>query len=166
MSVFQSIQPHYTCRPICAIVLATLLFALNADAATLYGRVAHVVDGDTLDLIVHEKRIRVRILDIDAPEHAQPYGQRSRQSLIAICGGEQPQIDGSKHDRNGRLLAYIRCNGVDAGAEQVRQGMAWVFVRYAPADSPLYAIEAEAQAARRGLWATEQRVPPWEWRRH
>ena len=62
------------------------------------------------------------------------------------------------------MLAHVRCNGTDAGAEQVRQGMAWVFVRYAPADSPLYAIEAEARAARRGLWATAQPVPPWQWR--
>jgi micrococcal nuclease len=56
------------------IALAVLLFALNADAATLYGRVAHVVDGDTLDVIVEGKRIRVRLLDIDAPEGNQRYG--------------------------------------------------------------------------------------------
>ena len=146
------------------MLLAALLFALNAQAATLHGRVTHVVDGDTLDVIVKETRVRVRLLDIDAPEHAQPYGLRSRQSLIALCGGEPAQIDGDKHDRNGRMLAHVRCNGTDAGAEQVRQGMAWVFVRYAPADSPLYAIEAEARAARRGLWATAQPVPPWQWR--
>ena len=31
------------------------------------------------------------------------------------------------------MLAHVRCNGTDAGAEQVRHGMACVFVRYAPA---------------------------------
>jgi endonuclease YncB( thermonuclease family) len=148
------------------IVWATLIFSLHTEAATLDGRVAHVVDGDTLDVIVQGKRIRVRILDIDAPEQKQPYGHRSRQSLIAICGGESARIDGSKTDRNGRLLAQVRCNGVDAGAGQVRRGMAWVFVRYAPVDSPLHAIEHEARAARRGLWATLQPIPPWEWRQH
>jgi len=61
-------------------------------------------------------------------------------------------------------LRTVRCDGSDAGAEQVRQGMAWVFVRYAPADSPLYVIQEEARAARRGLWATLQPVPPWQWR--
>ena len=148
------------------LVWATLIFSLHTEAATLDGRVAHVVDGDTLDVIVQGKRIRVRILDIDAPEQKQPYGHRSRQSLIAICGGESARIDGSKTDRNGRLLAHVRCNGVDAGAEQVRRGMAWVFVRYAPVDSPLHAIEHEARAAGRGSWATLQPVPPWEWRQH
>jgi len=48
------------------------------------------------------------------------------------------------------MLAHVRCNGTDAGAEQVRLGMACVFVRYAPADPPLYAIEEEARAARPG----------------
>ena len=143
--------------------VAAPLFAFHVHGATLDGRVTHVVDGDTLDVIVKETRVRVRILDIDAPEYAQPYGHRSSQSLIALCGGEAAQIYGDKHDRNGRMLAHVRCNGTDAGAEQVRQGMAWVFVRYAPADSPLYAVEAEAPAARRGLWTTEQRLPR-EWR--
>ena len=78
------------------LVWATLIFSLHTEAATLDGRVAHVVDGDTLDVIVQGKRIRVRILDIDAPEQKQPYGHRSRQSLIAICGGESARIDGSK----------------------------------------------------------------------
>jgi endonuclease YncB( thermonuclease family) len=147
------------------MAMTALLIALNANAVTLDGRVTHIVDGDTLDVIVQGERIRVRILDIDAPESSQPDGHRSRQSLIAICGGESARLDGNKHDRNGRLLAHVRCNGTDAGAEQVRRGMAWVFVRYAPADSPLYAVEAEARAARRGLWATMQPVPPWEWRK-
>jgi len=59
------------------MLLAALVFALNAEAATLHGRVTHVVDGDTLDVVVKETRVRVRILEIDAPEHAQPFGLRS-----------------------------------------------------------------------------------------
>ena len=42
--------------------------------------------------------------------------------------------------------------------------MAWVFERYAPKDSPLYAVQAEARVARRGLWQDASVVPPWEWR--
>jgi endonuclease YncB( thermonuclease family) len=117
---FPMMQLHYKCKSRCYVVagpigvcsvshraepavrlmlLAALLFAPTAEAATLHGRVTHVVDGDTLDVVVKETRVRVRILDIDAPEYAQPYGHRSRQSLIALCGGEAAQIDGHKHDR-------------------------------------------------------------------
>jgi endonuclease YncB( thermonuclease family) len=55
--------------------------------------------------------------------------------------------------------------GVDANAEQVRLGMAWVYVRYAPKNSPLYELESAARAQRVGLWAEPTPVPPWEWRR-
>jgi len=60
------------------ICLATLIAFPCASAATFQGRVAHTVDGDTLDVVAKRKRIRVPILDIDAPEHGQPYGHRSR----------------------------------------------------------------------------------------
>ena len=64
----------------------------------------------------------------------------------------------------GRTLGRVSCAGVDANAEQVRRGMAWVYVRYAPKYSPLYAVQAEARAARRGLWHDPNPVPPWKWR--
>ena len=148
-----------------AIGFATiLLVASSASIADHQGRVVHIVDGDTLDVALHKGRVRVRIVDIDAPEDRQPYGHRSRQSLIAICSGEPADLDVKGKDRNGRVLARVTCNGTDAGAEQVRRGMAWVFERYAPTDSPLYAAQLEARVARRGLWSAAAPVPPWEWR--
>jgi endonuclease YncB( thermonuclease family) len=80
--------------------------------------------------------------------------------------GELAQADVSGKDRNGRLLAQVTCAGINANAEQVRRGMAWVFHRYVPLDSPLYRLQEEARAARRGLWAQADAVPPWQWRRY
>lgn len=147
-----------------ALIVFLLLYAMPATAAQLQGRVVHVIDGDGLIVLVGEKRVNVRIQDIDAPETGQPYGIASRQSLIAICGGEVATLQPSGKDRDGWTLGRVSCNGTDAGAEQVRRGMAWTFERYAPAGSPLYAVQAEARAARRGLWAQQKPVPPWEWR--
>jgi endonuclease YncB( thermonuclease family) len=62
-------------------------------------------------------------------------------------------------------VGRIECDGVDANSEQVRRGMAWVYLRYAPRNSPLYGFEGEARGTRRGLWADPQPVAPWEWRR-
>jgi endonuclease YncB( thermonuclease family) len=45
----------------------------------------------------------------------------------------------------------------------VRAGMAWVFDKYVT-DRSLYAVQDEAKAAKRGLWADIHPVPPWEWR--
>ena len=48
--------------------------------------------------------------------------------------------------------------------EQVRRGMAWVYRQYSK-DRARYALESDARAARRGLWADSQPAPPWEWRK-
>lgn len=74
-------------------------------------------------------------------------------------------IKASGSDRNGRTLGRVSCNGTDAGTEQVRRGMAWVFQRYAPLGSKLYAVQSKAKAAQRGLWAQREPLPPWDYRR-
>lgn len=99
-----------------------------------------------------------------APEKRQAFGERSKQSLSALCFGQQAVIEDQGRDRYGRVIGRVGCSGIDANAEQVRRGMAWVFDRYA-ADRSLYALQDEAREARRGLWRDSAPVPPWEYRR-
>lgn len=138
--------------------------AFDAQPASASGRVVSIQDGDTLTVLVSQKQIKVRLLYIDALERKQPFGTRSRQSLAELCAGKDARIAEQGKDRYGRTLGRVACAGVDANAGQVRGGMAWVFERYAPKDSPLYAVQAEARAARRGLWQDARPMPPWEWR--
>jgi endonuclease YncB( thermonuclease family) len=145
-------------------VLCSLAIVAHANATELAGRVVAIQDGDTLTVLVSQKQTRVRLLDIDAPERKQPFGQRSRQSLSEICAGKSARVDDRGKDRYGRTLGQVTCAGVNANAEQVRRGMAWVFERYAPKESPLYVVQAEAQNARRGLWQDTEPVAPWDWR--
>ncbi len=49
--------------------------------------------------------------------------------------------------------------------ELVRAGLAWWYRRYAPDDAALERLEQKARAAKRGLWADAEPVPPWAWRR-
>ena len=42
--------------------------------------------------------------------------------------------------------------------------MAWVFVKYAAKNSPLYAVEAEARSGHLGLWSDSEPLAPWKWR--
>lgn len=126
----------------------------------------HIQDGDTLTILVDRRQVKVRMTDIDAPELGQAYGRQARQALGEICAGKDAAIaNASGKDPYGRMLAKVRCAGVDANAEMVMQGLAWVFVRYAPKDSPLIAIEQNARLGKRGLWADDEPVPPWVWRR-
>jgi hypothetical protein len=55
-------------------------------------------------------------------------------------------------------------NGWDLSQALVQAGYAWHDTRYAPHDKKLAQLQAEAQAAQRGLWAEANPVPPWEGR--
>lgn len=147
-----------------AALIAALFFA-DAQAAELSGRVVAVADGDTLTLLVDRQQVRVRLADIDAPERRQAFGTRSRQSLHDLCHGKAAQVQDNGQDRYGRTIGQVTCGGIDANAEQVRRGMAWVYDRYARPDSPLYALQDQARSTRAGLWVDAQPVPPWDWRR-
>jgi endonuclease YncB( thermonuclease family) len=116
-----------------------------------------------LTVLVGGQQIRVRLVEIDAPERKQAFGARSRQSLSDLCGRKTATVKWSEMDRYGRVLGRVFCGGIDANAEQVRRGMAWVYDRYVK-DRSLYALQDEAKVARRGLWADKSPVPPWEWR--
>jgi endonuclease YncB( thermonuclease family) len=136
-------------------------------AAILACTVISIADGDTLtarcDVPDGKVNVTVRVAEIDAPEKAQAWGNRSKQHLSALCFGKPAIVSVRTTDRYGRTVARVECGGIDASAEQVRAGMAWVFDRYV-ADRALYAVQNEARAARRGLWGDGEPVPPWEWR--
>jgi len=134
--------------------------------------VVGVSDGDTLTVRCGDpgqyEQMRVRLSAVDAPESRQPFGQKSKQALSALCYREQAEISPVTSDRYGRTVANVRCKGQDAGLSLVRQGMAWFYPQYGVGRDDLSRAHAEARASRRGLWVdlgTQQEpVPPWEWR--
>lgn len=138
-------------------------------SAALLCLVVGVSDGDTLTARCGEpgtyEQVKVRLSAIDAPEKAQPFGQRSRQHLADLCFRQQAKITPKTKDRYGRTVADVECRGQDAGQEQVRAGLAWFYVRYGKGYEHLPAVEREARAAPRGLWADPAPVEPWQWRR-
>lgn len=130
--------------------------------------VVAIADGDTLTARCGDpgayEQVKVRISAIDAPEKRQDFGERSRQALAALCFQESAKITERSRDRYGRTVADVECRGQDVGRAQVAAGMAWYFVRYGRGYEHLAGVEAEARAARRGLWSMPA-IAPWEWRR-
>ena len=148
------------------LLLLLVLAAPAAWGASLQGRVVKVSDGDTLTLLVERKQIKVRLTEIDAPENKQAFGERSRKSLGEMCAGQQATVHysaRSKYDKYGRIVGRVECRGLDANAEQVRRGMAWVYDRYVN-DRSLYALQNDARATHLGLWADKTPTAPWVWR--
>ena len=129
-----------------------------------HGQVIEIVDGDALTVVLGDRQVRVRLAEIDAPEMKQPFGNRSKQSLSDLCFWVEAKLMIRGKDQYGRKLARVICNGVDANAEQVRRGMAWVFDKQ-DKDPALVKLEEEARSEKRGLWLDNDTIPPWEWRK-
>ena len=47
----------------------------------------------------------------------------------------------------------------------VLPSLAWWYRAYAPNETQLAQLEAQARAEQRGLWADLEPVPPWQWRK-
>lgn len=135
-------------------------------AAAFVAFVIAVHDGDTV-------RVRsavgltqtLRLAHIDAPELKQPGGPASQKALADLCLQTMASVQPITRDRYGRLVVDLSCNTKNASRNQIDLGMAWVFTRYEPAGSPLYAAQATAQNHRIGIWSQDEPMPPWTWRK-
>ena len=151
-----------------ALVAVTLVVPRRARArlAPFQARVVRVSDGDSITVLQGTPQHRIRLADIDAPERGQPWGRQAQRMLAAMVAGADVQIVPTDTDRWGRIVARVRtADGTDVSRAMVAAGGAWAFRRYLTDPSKLE-LEAEARAARRGLWSLPEaeRLPPWEWR--
>lgn len=127
----------------------------------------HVVDGDTLKVGAET----VRLWGVDAPEGRQTCrdgkgaaylcGEVARDHLRELTRGAPVTCQKRDRDGYGRLVGQCWASGRDLGGAMVRSGWA---VEYRQFSGGSYAqAEAEARAARRGLWAGRFQAPS-EWR--
>lgn len=131
----------------------------------LSGTLDNCRDGDTLRLLTATKQsIPIRLNGIDAPELAQPHGHDARRALLALCEGQELEVAGYGRDRYGRIIGDVRVKGRWLSGLLVKQGWAWHFKEYSD-NGELAALEIEARTDKRGLWADEKPVAPWEYRK-
>jgi len=143
----------------------------------LVGKVIRVADGDTLTLR-HATNERIRLASIDSPEKdsgsdrpGQPYAEAARKYLADRVAGRNVALFCYETDRYGRHICDVPLN--DGGSlttvnqALVLAGLAWAnqqgggkYLR----DDTLLSLQAQAKAAKRGLWAEPNPTPPWVWR--
>lgn len=151
-------------RIIFSIVLAASLALPPLAWADFTGNVVGVADGDTITVLRDNAQVKVRLAEIDAPEKAQAFGNKSKQALSALVYGKAVLVVEQGHDRYKRTIGRVYQGDVDVSAEQVKQGMAWVYRKYSK-DVSLRPLEDDAKSQRLGLWADAEPTPPWKWRK-
>jgi endonuclease YncB( thermonuclease family) len=151
-----------------ALVLHALRHPNDRWPAWIHGSIAgqaRIIDGDTI--VIAGSHIRLH--GIDAPESDQtctdagntvwPCGKAATRELLALIAGRPLKCETSGHDRHHRVLAVCALpDGTDINAWMVQQG--WALAYYS---RKYESEEAEAHAAKRGIWASTF-IPPWEWR--
>ncbi|EDQ1914831.1 thermonuclease family protein [Salmonella enterica] len=141
------------------VALPTTLFA-----AEIQGKVIHVLDGDTIEVLQNKTPVRIRLANIDAPEKKQAFGRWSTNQLKGLVAAQPVTVTYTQTDRYGRIIGRVfTTNGTEASRFMVQSGAAWVYERY-NTDKALPAMQREAQTQKRGLWADNNPVPPWKWR--
>lgn len=146
--------------------------ALGGEAAAAgpswHARAEFVVDGDSLWVRPERggRRARLRLQGIDAPELCQPGGASARAALQALVRGERLRVTVHARDRFGRRLASVQRqrDGLDVAAGMVAQGWAWND-RQGWRRGRYAREEAQARAARRGVFAAADAQSPADFRR-
>ncbi len=114
------------------IGLVLLIFLhLVSYADVLPGHVIGVSDGDTITVLDDTKQRHViRLMGIDAPEKAQAFGQKAKQSLADLVFDRDVSVTWFKKDRYERTVGQVRLDDRDVCLEQIKRGFAWHYKQY------------------------------------
>lgn len=178
------LRKEYTWLQAAVLLIAAVAFiafkAVSGPHPAIAGNeqvyVSRVVDGDTLKL---SNRERVRLIGVDTPElhysdklvrdarktgrdvkTIQALGAKASAFTKALCEGKKVRLefDVEKHDRYGRLLAYVYLeDGTFVNAKIIEEGYAQVMtippnVKYA---DRFLELQRKARESRKGLWGIE-----------
>jgi len=149
-----------------AVGLVLVLLASPVLAADFTGKVVGVLDGDTIEVVHNGRPERIRLNGIDCPEKGQAYGRRAKEATSDLAFGKDVTLKRYGLDKYGRTIGdVILPNGQVLNQELVRAGLCWWYRKYAPDNATLQTLEAEARAAKVGLWRDPDPIPPWVFRR-
>lgn len=122
------------------------------------GRVARVIDGDTIQL---ESGERIRYLLVDTPENTtevECFGPEATEFNTELVEGAEVELDYDEEctDFYDRTLAYVTVQDREVNSLLVERGFGCAL--YIPPNGAdrrdeFESLQAQARAARRGLWA-------------
>jgi len=147
------------------LLSGTISFSAFAEVPSdaIQFKLKRISDGDT---VVTTEDTRIRLWGVDTPERDQRYVSDATSALTAMLNNQQLYLETKDLDRYGRTMGVIyTADGNEVNLELVCDGHAWWYEHYAKNASDYKQCQADAQKNKRGLWAEEDPVAPWDWRR-
>jgi micrococcal nuclease len=155
---------------VCSLLLAaTILLGFHKDvrAASLFGKVIEVNDGDVITIFNLNRPVKVKLLGVDAPEPGQAFAEVAKQHLKDLVLAKLVTVEYSGLAANGSIFGRVTVDNVDICAQMIRDGAAWFDVhnnsRLTDMDRQIYSqSEVAARSEKRGLWQSGEAIAPWE----
>jgi micrococcal nuclease len=153
------------------LILLICNFTIISFSAEIIGTVINVLDGDTL--IIKEQltnneikpgKFKIRLADIDAPELKQEFGTDAKHTLETFVNSKIIKVVYHQIDMFGRIVGTIYLNNESINEKMVKHGYAWWYQQYSK-KLKFAQLQSEAKLAKRGMWVTENNMPPWEFRK-
>ena len=151
-----------------AIIILCCLPSISL-AQTITGKVVSVADGDTITILIKQKKqIKIRLSAVDCPESGQAYGKQAKKFTSGMVYGKQVKVEPVTTDRYGRIVAMVYQNGANLSEQIIANGYGWVFRKYCSKwafCNDWLRLEKNARDRQIGLWSDTHAMPPWEWRK-
>jgi endonuclease YncB( thermonuclease family) len=150
------------------LVSAFFVATSAADAASLYGKVVQVDDGDVITVNNLNRPIKIQLLGIDAPEKGQPYADVARLHLADFVLNRFVVVHYSGLGANNYIIGRVVVGEMDVCAQMIRDGVAWFDLksRLGDVEREIYSLsEQAARKEQRGIWQDAAPIAPWDFRR-
>jgi micrococcal nuclease len=143
-------------RPQSEEVLTKLDLPPGVELSSLQNvHVEEVIDGDTIDVAIDGRKVRIRYYGIDTPERGDHCYREATDRNATLVGSRVLLLkDARDTDPFDRSLRYVfRPDGVSVDATLVAEGFAHAWRDDGSYRNQIIALEQQAQAADRGcLW--------------
>ncbi|MBI5444783.1 MAG: thermonuclease family protein [Deltaproteobacteria bacterium] len=139
-------------RTFCTAVVTGLLcvqaFPAGADFS---GRVVAVVSGDCLEVLRAGRRERIRLVEIACPRKGKPWFEAAREFTAQAALDRAVSVVEGQPGRRGEAADVTLPGNRSLTRELLRNGLARCNASRS-SDPSLELLEADARAARRGMW--------------
>ncbi|MDO4937880.1 MAG: thermonuclease family protein [Sutterellaceae bacterium] len=153
------------------VIIVRKFFCATRFPMTFKAKVVWVCDGDSVYVRkTFGRKLKLRLLGMDAPESEQSFGQESTDYLKSLIDGRRVTVCAVDRDIYGRYVSRVTVGDTDVSLAMIDAGLAWPYFHYfknLPVEDQLvYKTAYEfARRNRRGLWQENHPQPPWQWRK-
>ncbi|MCI5217798.1 MAG: thermonuclease family protein [Candidatus Electrothrix sp. LOE2] len=144
-----------------------IVYTLPESKAFQPATMVDIEDGDTIHVMLNDSPFTVSLYGIDSPERTQPHGMQAVRTLTKLLDSRKISLQiYDKKAEERRCLAVVSVGEKNVNELLVKGGHAWVRSDYCYESfcSDWLSSQAQAKAAKKGLWSYPEPIAPWAWR--